>query len=72
MRDLTLESLPQDEKASVEIYAERFADSFQNYDPQIKRHEAVESAKDLISRVWIYMGPQAPPFHLSPGGKDTK
>jgi hypothetical protein len=61
MRDLTLESLPEDERAITEVYAGRFADSFTHCSPDTDREVALEDARDFISQVWIKMGPQQGP-----------
>lgn len=58
MRDLTLESLPSDEQKRAENYAQRFAESFIYYEPSTNEFTALEDARDLVSQVWIKMGPQ--------------
>lgn len=58
MRDLTLESLPADERKRAETYAQHFAESFVYYEPAMDMFAAIEDARDLVSQVWIKMGPQ--------------
>jgi hypothetical protein len=60
-RDLTLGSLPENERVTVAVYTERFANAFQDSEPSMKRGDALDNALDLISQVWIKMGPQAGP-----------
>jgi hypothetical protein len=58
VRDQTLESLPLHERERAEYYAERFADSFQHYEPELAREDALEQAREFETIVWIKMGPQ--------------